>query len=230
MNYIIENNIDFYSELQKELSKDSNQKIHDDQVIPDNLDNICLLSNSVLEKNYVTLECGHKFNYVPLYNEICNQKRENRLEITHLLINQIKCPYCRSITNKLLPYIDDKDVIKKKGINYPLKYCMKLHSCQWVKSGKNKDQELCGKSAFESDYGKYCCYHHKLSKNKNHHKEKLTNIQLNWSKEHERINKKYNLNQLREILRENKSKYKLKITGNKNEIIDRIIQCGLVIE
>jgi len=221
MNYIIENNIDFYSELEKELSKDN-------EVFSDNLHNICLLSNTPLEKNYVTLECQHKFNYLPLYNEICNQKKENRLEITPLLIHQIKCPYCRSVTNKLIPYIEHKDVIKKKGVNYPLKYCMKLYSCEWIKSGKKTHQEMCGKSAFESNYGIYCLYHHKLCQNKNYHKENSINIESNWSEEHERINKKYNVNHLREILRQNKSKSNLKISGNKKEIIHRIILWGLL--
>ena len=42
---------------------------------------------------------------MPLFNEVINQKSYNGLETTYLSINQIKCPYCRYITNKLMPYI-----------------------------------------------------------------------------------------------------------------------------
>ena len=46
-------------------------------------------------------------NLLPLYNEVIKQKTViNTFEITHLKINEIKCPYCREITSKLLPYID----------------------------------------------------------------------------------------------------------------------------
>ena len=38
--------------------------------------NLCLISNTILEKNYITLECGHKFNYMPLYYELLYQKKK----------------------------------------------------------------------------------------------------------------------------------------------------------
>ena len=64
MNYKIESNIDFYAELNKELNDNNinSEKQH------------CLLSNNILEDNYITLDCSHSFNYLPLYNEICEQK------------------------------------------------------------------------------------------------------------------------------------------------------------
>jgi hypothetical protein len=209
MNYIIEDNINFFSELEKELSKkETNSK-----------ENICLITREQLESNYITLACNHKFNYLPLYKEICNQKLDNYLEVTHLSINQIKCPYCRQITNKLLPFIKHKDVEYKKGINYPLKYCMKLHSCQWIiKSGKNRNN-TCNKCAFVTEHGIYCNLHEKLCKKKKIHKEKETAIEILWSAHHEEINKKLNMIQLKQFMRENK----LKIGGTKKELVDRII-------
>ena len=110
MNYIIENDIDFFSELNKELTTDSSDNINN--LLSLNEDTICLITREPLTDNYITLECNHKFNYLPLYNEVSNQKINTYLETTYLKINQIKCPYCRNITNNLLPYIYHKDVLK----------------------------------------------------------------------------------------------------------------------
>ena len=216
MNYIIENNIDFFSELNKELSN-SNQN------------EICLLTHQLLEENHITLQCNHKFNYIPLYYEVCNQKKDNYLETTHLLINQIKCPYCRNITNKLLPYIEHKDVVYKRGVNCPLKYCMALYSCQWMKYGRNKCQVLCNKGAFKSEYGTYCSHHFNLCKNKQIRQAKKHHIESLWTPEYEEINKKYTVIQLRQILRDNKNTCKFIISGNKKELIHRIISWGLLV-
>ena len=91
MNYVIEDNINFY-----DLLNNYNQ---DDTVKKEK----CLISNLDLDENYITLVCGHKFNYYPLYQEIIRQKTiQNLCEVTKLKLNQIKCPYCRNITNNLL--------------------------------------------------------------------------------------------------------------------------------
>jgi len=218
MNYIIENNIDFFGELNKELSNNNN------------VDEICLLTHQCLESNFITLNCNHKFNYLPLYNEVCNQKRDNYLETTYLSVKQIKCPYCRSITNKLLPYIKHKDVVYKRGVNCPLKYCMSLYSCEWMKHGKHKCQVLCNKDAFKSEYGTYCSYHQNICKNKEIHKTKTINIESKWTEEHEKLNTKYTVSQLRQVLRDNKQKCKFVISGNKKELIHRIIIWELLVE
>jgi hypothetical protein len=85
----------------------------------DNADNICLITKDKLHPNHITLSCNHKFNYIPLYNEVVNQKNKqnNMYEITKLSSNQIKCPYCRVITNKLLPYIPYPSVRVVKNVN-----------------------------------------------------------------------------------------------------------------
>ena len=62
--------------------------------------------------------------------------------------NQIKCPYCRNIQSKLLPYYNnhnvslDSDIVEKiSGVNMPKKDCMWLHKCSGVfKGGPNKGQ------------------------------------------------------------------------------------------
>jgi hypothetical protein len=85
----------------------------------DNIDNICLITKEKLQPNHITLNCKHKFNYLPIYFEVVNQKNKqnNMYEITKLLTNEIKCPYCRAITYKLLPYIPYPSVKVVKNVN-----------------------------------------------------------------------------------------------------------------
>ena len=37
--------------------------------------NYCLISNGLLEEDYIKLACNHKFNYDPIFNEVQNQKK-----------------------------------------------------------------------------------------------------------------------------------------------------------
>jgi hypothetical protein len=114
--YKIEGNIDFYSELYKSLDNDDseNNKSSD---IP-----TCLITNLPLTTHFVELQCGHKFNYIPLYNDIVNHKLKfNTMESSqsHLKKNQIRCPYCRKKQDKLLPFYEDIPGIKKiEYVNY----------------------------------------------------------------------------------------------------------------
>lgn len=106
-------------------------------------DDICLISHTKLNKGFITLECGHKFNYYYLYQEIKNQKiYANKYEIQSLKSYQIKCPYCRNIQNKILPFYKEKldEYPKLYGVNSPSKYCMYTSKCSYIfKSGKRKD-------------------------------------------------------------------------------------------
>jgi hypothetical protein len=108
-------------------------------------DNICLISHNTLEQNHIELECGHKFNYTFIYDEIKNQKKKNnKYEIQHLKSYQLKCPYCRNIQNKLLPFIDEMEILCPKvyGVNSPEKYCMMLNKCSYIfKSGKRRGEQ-----------------------------------------------------------------------------------------
>jgi uncharacterized Zn finger protein (UPF0148 family) len=108
-NYIIDKEIDFYEELYKSLDEPS----------LDNEDNLCLITNSPLTDNWVKMECNHKFNYVPLYNDILNHKKNfNKLERRILKSGEIRCPYCRNIQTTLLPYHDMYGVKLTHGVNY----------------------------------------------------------------------------------------------------------------
>ena len=198
MNYIISSNINFYEEINN-LNDDCNEN------------ELCLLTGENLSDNYITLKCNHKFNYLPLYNELCKQKsRYNTLEISRLSINQIKCPYCREITNKILPFIIDDNVELKNGINYPSKYSMQINNCNWIyKNGKNKNNK-CGCSSFIFNNNNFCLKHHKIT-------NKTNTI---CSNDIDKYRKKYTVDKLKQILKENN----LKINGNKNELIMRLLE------
>ena len=216
MKYILEDNINFFEELKNELLNPIEKTNQEDKV--------CLLTNMALEDNFITLDCSHKFNYEPLFHEVCNQKLDNNLETTHLYINEIKCPYCRNITPKLLPYIPKYSCILKKGVNTPLKYCIKLFECSWkIKSGKNKNN-LCSNPAFKSDNGIYCNFHHKVI---NFDKKNDCNcpiIPVEISEKYLEISKKHTIVSLKNKLRENK----LKISGTKSMLINRLIVAGIL--
>ena len=205
-NYIIEGNdtIDFFAAIQEntkcEIDNTKNQ--------------VCLLTGEPLEYNHIQLTCNHAFNYEPLFKEILHQKTlasSRRSDNITLQINQIKCPYCRTVNNKLLPYIPlngYKSYIK--GVNSPLGFTMEGHSCEWTfKTGKKKGC-LCGRAAFQHSNGAHCPLHAKLCKEpvKKDLFKPMTTEDLN----------KLTVVQLKELLRE----IKLPVSGKKSILIERI--------
>jgi hypothetical protein len=110
--YKIEGGINFFEELYKSLDIEDN--IEED-------DNKCLISNTILTDKFVELECKHKFNYIPLYNDLVNHKMKfNNMESmsTFLKTNQIRCPYCRNKQNTLLPFYEELGLQKVNGVNF----------------------------------------------------------------------------------------------------------------
>jgi len=150
MNYIIEGNLNFNDELIKSICEEG---------VKDSSKN-CLISAQPLDENYITLKCKHYFNYSSIFREIKSQKQaKNHLEITKLNITQIKCPYCRTIQEGLLPYSND---FKEKiyGVNWPPKYSYSPKHCQYIfKSGKKKNVK-CNMVCFMAK-----CHAHLHSKN-----------------------------------------------------------------
>lgn len=202
MNYIIEDNLDLYSEIEN--------------CIIENNSNVCLLTNLPLEDNFITLDCNHKFNYLALYNETCNQKKRNYYDIAVTKYNEIKCPYCRETTQKLLPYFCKYNVDKVVGVTIPSKYSMKLNCCQYKDKNSKDSEYICGKSAFISDKGILCNKHYKKSltlKNKNN-----SNNSHNKCNDNEEYYSKLLVRDLKIILRENKCK----ISGVKKDLVARI--------
>jgi len=113
--YNIEGGIDFFSELYKSLDDEENNcKTEEDN-------NLCLITNQSLTDKFVKMECGHKFNYLPLFNDLVNHKKKfNNMESTstHLKLNEIRCPYCRKKSTGLLPYYEEFGLAKITGVNY----------------------------------------------------------------------------------------------------------------
>jgi hypothetical protein len=104
--------------------------------------NVCLITHQPLNAYHVQLTCGHKFNYEPLFQEVMRQKGRLGIHNFHqpIATNQIKCPYCRSITNELLPYIGTSPhpVIKRMtGVNAPAHMCMAGVPCSANKCHAN---------------------------------------------------------------------------------------------
>ena len=195
MNYVIENNLNWKMLLSNDLDMDNDKKY-------------CLISGLELTDGHITLPCKHTFNYLSIYNEIINQKQQrSNLETQKLKLNQIKCPYCRTIHNNLLPYYKSLKTNKIIGVNSPEKYCFKLNSCEYLyKSGKKKGC-LCSKSAFNTTNGIFCNIH--INNN-------LSNLDNN---DNEINYSKLTIPILKEILRKNNCK----VSGNKPVLIERIL-------
>jgi hypothetical protein len=158
-NYIIEDSLDF----KKELNKNDDVNIINNVNDNNNIESIetCLISQQQLTKSHIILPCNHKFNYMPLFNEVCSQKQKNIYESCTLKLYQIKCPYCRKIFDNLLPYIPSEYSEKKTGINYPLKYCMSVQlQCDWVNTkGKHKNIN-CTRTVMYICDKSYCKHHY----------------------------------------------------------------------
>jgi len=108
--YEIEGNLNFYDELKKSLSHDNDDSLHNSQC--------CLITNLPLTEYFVTLECNHSFNYIPLYNDAVNCKfKFNKMDRCSLKSTQIRCPYCRRVQNNLLPYYENVSA-KTYGVNF----------------------------------------------------------------------------------------------------------------
>lgn len=170
-------------------------------------ENVCLISNKPLENNYIELSCKHCFNYMPLYNEIIYQKVKKKMDNRKLKFDEIKCPYCRTITEKLLPYYKYYDVKQIKYVNSPINFCMKCYSCEY----KNKNGSLCNNSACKTEYGIFCNKHLKYTKSE---EEILSNLNND-------IYKSYSKKTIKELRSELK-KNKLKLSGNKDDLIKRL--------
>ena len=173
----------------------------------------CLISNEDLESNYIKLDCGHKYNYLDLYNEIVYQKTKKILDNNRLKINEMKCPYCRNITNKLLPFYKYYNVNYIRGVNGPTNFTMNLNKCEYiVKNKQTKMKDSCNASACITKNGMFCNKHFKYTKRE----EDLLN---DYNVEKYKYLNKMNVKELKEELK----KYKLKVCGVKKELVERLI-------
>ena len=113
--YNIECGLDFFAELYKSLD------IEEDEFKTEEDNKLCLITNQPLKENYFKMECGHNFNYIPLYNDLKNHKQKfNSMEgsTSKLSTNEIRCPYCRKKQTGVLPYYEELGLNKINGVNY----------------------------------------------------------------------------------------------------------------
>ena len=150
MSDIIEDNLNFKLELKKMY--DYNDDIHD----------LCLIGRVELTKSHIILVCNHKFNYIPLFDDIVKQKKIRRFNNNDLEVNQFRCPYCRIIHNEILPYIPTEKKEKLIGINYPHSCRMKHHiMCEWVGTKGSTKGIKCKNDANYIGGTSYCSNHYK---------------------------------------------------------------------
>lgn len=129
---------------------------YDSENDSDDENNKCLISRNVLDNTKITLPCKHSFNYLPLYKEVFNQKKKIRVtEIVRLRYNQIKCPYCRTIHDYLIPYKKMDGVELIHGVNSPRKYVYFENQCSYVYKRGSQKGKICGIRCSE----KYCNSH-----------------------------------------------------------------------
>jgi hypothetical protein len=194
--YFIEENINFYEELYKSLGKEDKQENSD----------YCLISNQPLIENYVTMCCGHKFNYQPLFYDILNHKKKfNSMERHHLRSSDIRCPYCRNVQKKLLPYIEGYP--KVHGVNFFDDSTSKTQNTNKVNSMK-----LVSDGYIVGD----CCY--ETSKiGENGEVIKCTNNMVKMFTNNNFYCPQHKYMMLKKIMQENKLKNKLKLKEEKKK-------------
>lgn len=218
MNYIIEDNLDFKMAL----------LLDDESFANDTEGGVCLITQQPLTNSHIKLPCSHAFNYMALYKELVIQKTKNSYETTHLKIFQIKCPYCRNVSDNLLPYLPSECTRMVNGVNSPTKYCMPyLVTCH----GKIKEKP-CPFNACYIGETSYCKRHYLKTQKKLKEVQALEQAQavgaqaqavaeevaVEWTTEMTNIYKTKNLIELKQLLR----LHKLKVGGNKKELVERI--------
>lgn len=177
--YEVEGGVDFFNEL-KQMSTLATASVATTATPR------CLITDEPLRRDHITLQCGHQFNYIPLFKEVLFQKcallpknlsssiitmytkdapaassassassasthsalapptpnpsvlsvmynSSYNLETTKLQYNEMKCPYCRTITPHILPYYPYPDVSKVKYVNIPPNLSLPAVSCEYNK-------------------------------------------------------------------------------------------------
>ena len=173
------------------------------------LNNSCLISGEPLDNNHITLDCKHKFNINELYNEVVQQKTKHTLYFnkTKLKYNEIKCPYCRTITPKLLPYFKYYNNNLIYGVNCPQHLTMQLYECEY----KGKKNTNCGKNACITNSGTLCNNHIKYTYNEEQIIKTLDKISI-------ACLKKKTIKELKDELKQHSKK----TSGNKDELLIRL--------
>lgn len=162
------------SKEQNKMSKLFYSMLNEDTVMEYDDSGKCLITHEPLNSNHIKLNCGHEFNYLPLFKYLVNFKKLfNRDEHKRLNSQQVICPYCRTIQDSLIPYIEIPGVKKIHGVN----------SIMYSPSMKGRCESLgCSSTTVHIFYpeNKSYCYYHccievRKNESKNKKEEKLQN-------------------------------------------------------
>jgi hypothetical protein len=179
--YNIEGGVNFYESLNKLIENDSENDTDNDN----ENNKICFITNEPLTEFFVSLTCGHTFNYKPLYYDLLNYKSKFvkfEFSSNQLGLNQIRCPYCRCKINQLLPYHEELGLELVNGINmYNIalpgpSYIPKI-KCEYMLNNDTLCNKICGTNIVHDKHGNiignnkfYCKFHAKIIL-KNHNTE-----------------------------------------------------------
>jgi len=199
MQFLNESDNESVSDNERNSKNDNNERKNKER---------CLISNELLDNNAITLICNHKFNFLELYNEVTEQKTKKLLDNSKLRLNEIKCPYCRTVNNKIMPYFKYYEHKLVKGVNSPPDLSIQLYECSYIDKTSNK----CGKNACITKYGIFCNNHFKYTINE----EKLLDT---INPDIMKMYKKKTLIELKNELR----MHNYKLTGNKEDLINRLV-------
>ena len=100
---------DFFQQLNSIINDSNDNESSDNETNEE----ICLIEFAPLRENHVKLDCGHTFNYEPLYRDVIANKYTKTstfLNASNKTLN-IRCPFCRSIHPGLLPVVPNYKII-----------------------------------------------------------------------------------------------------------------------
>lgn len=226
--YTIEGNVDFYNEIANYAASESDDDVSEKK---------CLITYELLERNSVELPCSHTFNYLPLYKELYTQKKSinTSYDTQKLLVNEMKCPYCRMKLDKILPYMQIYDDIgnalihRVNGVNSPERHCMKGIACEWISKKEGEALYKCQKNAYynltKCPAHAYCSTHWQQQKEKKIKKNKDDTKTMEWTAEMEKFSKSKTLIELKKMLREKG----YLVGGNKKQLVQRLMGDNVVI-
>ena len=132
----------------------------------------CLITGEALLDKHITLSCNHKFNYNALTNEMIQWKsnNNNRYYCRKNKINfktQTICPYCRTATDGLLPWmsvVNGIEPVKVTNVNWPKKYWILPKKCKYIFASGKRKGELCQSGCFDLFCTKHDQYNYKYDK------------------------------------------------------------------
>lgn len=110
----------------------------------------CLVTGEPLEPNHVTLDCGHKFNYLAMYNELKMLRTwaGRPYDTNYVTKSEIRCPYCRKVTKGVLPYVPTTVPELTRGLNSPQSQSIGKCTCEHILSRRERKGQPCGKAGF----------------------------------------------------------------------------------